>query len=100
MKVNIYKLLLPFIGLVLTIIVAMHFDKKQAKRATAATEKANQEVLKNFATIEININQKIVKHYENIDSLVYVRDSILHEQRTNTIRELQRAVDSLFNQSR
>lgn len=94
---NWSKVLTPFLGILLTIVIAMYFDRKQADRARKAEAESTQNTLKVLEDMERNLNKEIVQHYEKIDSLIYVRDSVISEHSTKTVTELQRAIDSVFN---
>jgi hypothetical protein len=89
--------LLAIGGICLTILVAIIADRVQAKRAKAAEKESIRQTISVLEGMEKNLNRQIIKKYEEIDSLIIVRDSINHEHSTKTVIRLQQAVDSIFN---
>ncbi len=90
--------LLPFVAILLLIIIVSNcYDKRQAKRAKQAENESLNSTISVLESLEKNINREIINHYEKIDSLVHVRDSVVSEHSTKTVLRLQYEVDSIFN---
>lgn len=65
-----------------------------------AENKAQQNRVSKSATIQqqqADIDLQIFTHYEKIDSLNHVRDSINIVQRSKPVKQLQADIDSIFN---
>jgi uncharacterized membrane protein affecting hemolysin expression len=65
-----------------------------------AEKKTQQNQVEEVLTIgqqQAAINTQILKHYENIDSLNAVLDSLNILHSTKSVNELQTAVDSIYN---
>lgn len=65
-----------------------------------AEKKAQQNQVNKVLTIgqqQAAINTQIIKHYENIDSLSAVLDSLNVLHSTKSVSELQADVDSIYN---
>lgn len=86
--------IVPFVGILIAIVVSNRLDKKQARRAKEIEKASSISILQET---EKNLNRKIIQHYEKIDSLINVRDSVNYEHSTKTVKQLQQHVDSLFN---
>jgi hypothetical protein len=89
--------LIALIGIVLTVIVAIYFDRKQNKRAKEAEKESIQQTILILEDLEKNLNREIINHYEKIDSLIVLRDSVNYDHSTKTVIQLQQSIDSIFN---
>lgn len=86
--------LLPFLTLFILIGLSVYLEERSEQRVKDAEKVSTIPVLE---SVEKTINKEIVQHYEKIDSLIVVRDSVVTEHSTKTVIQLQQSIDSIFN---